>query len=59
MADITVYRPDENRLFANATEIRIENGVLTFYWRGDSMSFESTKITTTCPYFIEEKIGGR
>jgi hypothetical protein len=59
MADVTVYRLGDNREYQGATDVKVEHGALTFYYREDSTSYDSTKITTNCPFFIQEKVGGR
>ena len=59
MAQVTIYKPDETKTFTNITDVEVGGGFLRFDYRPDSMLYESTRITTTCPYFMEEKIGGR
>jgi hypothetical protein len=59
MASVVIYKPDGNVQYQNITDVEVEDGFLRFDCRPDSMAYETTRITTTCPYFMEEKIGGR
>ena len=59
MTSVVIYKPDGNIQYQNVTDVKVADGFLRFDYRSDSMSYETTRITTTCPYFMEEKIGGR
>jgi hypothetical protein len=50
--NITVYKPDKPVVFLNVTNISIEGGALTFYWRPSPQG--NKKIVTTVPFFVEE-----
>jgi hypothetical protein len=56
MATVTLYKPNEQaQQFRDATGVAIsESGVLTFYWKKDSMGYEGTKFITTVPFLVEE-----
>jgi hypothetical protein len=54
MAKVILYRPDKNEQFPGASDISIEHGVLSFYWKPNSMDKTGKKITTTVPFYVEE-----
>ena len=58
MTDVILYRPDANESYPDATDIKIEYGVLSFCWRPSSTSFNSKKITATVPFMIEDSVEG-
>jgi hypothetical protein len=49
MAEIILYKPDGDEKYRNATDVKLEYGVLTFY-------ISDHKIVTTVPFVIEERI---
>jgi hypothetical protein len=57
MATVTLYKPNEQaQQYKGASSVSVspESGVLTFYWKKDSMSYEGTKFITTVPFLVEE-----
>lgn len=55
MSQITVYMPDGKPEKFSASDIKIENGVLTFQANTSrSNSYTMQKYTTNMPFLIEE-----
>lgn len=58
MTQVTIFKPDGNVLFQNVSAVEIVDGALRFDWRPDSTSYGYKRITTTCPYYVEETFEG-
>ena len=58
MIKVTIFTPVPGgpSHYQGVTDVKTEGGVLSFDDHPDSTSFGYTKITTTCPFFVEEKI---
>ncbi|HUD23023.1 MAG TPA: hypothetical protein VMQ60_09290 [Acidobacteriaceae bacterium] len=57
MAKVTLYKPDGNVFYQNVSNIRVEDGVLTFESKGH-LDFKGVKVTATVPFVVEEETEG-
>jgi hypothetical protein len=59
MISVTVYRPDGAFHYPDIKGVKAHDGVLEFDYQPDSTSLGYTRITTTCPFSMEEKFESR
>ena len=58
LTTITLYKPNGDPItYADPTNVKVESGVLTFYWTKE-ISGRAQKIVTTVPFLIQHDIAG-
>ena len=55
MAEVTLYKPDATVRYPDATNLAVENGVLTFSVEKDATHPFEQKIRTNVPFVVMEE----
>ena len=58
MAEVTLYKPDATVRFPDATDLKVEGGVLTFSVQKDATHPFAQKIRTNVPFVVMEEVKG-
>ena len=59
MIQLTVYKPDGQKLYPNVTDLRTEDGVLKFDTRTNPSDNAYSTVRTNLPFIVEEAFPAR